>query len=53
MQEWVSIYEPNECDIRTPDIYRFGQVDGLSTGPPDRGVTSVLLDDVQQSRTVK
>ena len=28
MQEWVSIYETNECDI-----YRLPQVDGLSTGP--------------------
>ena len=34
MQEWVSIYETNECDIGTPDIYRFPQVDGLSMGPP-------------------
>ena len=40
MQEWVSIYETNKCDIRTPDIYRFSQVDGLSTGPRDRGVTN-------------
>ena len=39
MQKWVSIYETNECDIRTPDIYRFPQVDELSTGPQDRGVT--------------
>ena len=23
MQEWVSIYETCECDIRAPDIYRF------------------------------
>ena len=22
MPEWVSIYETNECDIETPDIYR-------------------------------
>ena len=34
MQEWVSIYETNECDIGTPDIHRFPQVDGLSTEPP-------------------
>ena len=34
MQEWVSIYETNECDIGIPYIYRFPQVDGLSTGPP-------------------
>ena len=34
MQEWVSI---NECDIGTPDIYRFPQVDGLLTGPPELG----------------
>ena len=34
MHEWVSI---NECDIRTLDIYRFPQVDGLSTGPPGLG----------------
>ena len=40
MQEWVSIYETNECDIGTPDIHRFQQVDGLSTGPRDRGVTT-------------
>ena len=33
MQEWVSIHEINECDIGTPDIHRFSQVDGLSTGP--------------------
>ena len=33
MQEWVSIYETNECDIRTSDIYPFLQVDGLSMGP--------------------
>ena len=32
MQEWVSIYEINECDIGTPDIHRFSQVDVLSTG---------------------
>ena len=37
MQEWVSIYETNECDIRTPDIYRFMQVEELSTGPPGWG----------------
>ena len=34
MQEWVSIYETNECDIGTSDIHRFSQVDRLSTGPP-------------------
>ena len=34
MQEWVSIYETNECDIEKPGIHRFSQVDGLSTGPP-------------------
>ena len=34
MQEWVSIYETNECDIGTPYIHKFSQVDGLSTGPP-------------------
>ena len=28
MQEWVSIYATNECDIGTPDIHRFLQVDG-------------------------
>ena len=33
MQELVSIYETNECDIGTPDIHMFSQVDGLSTGP--------------------
>ena len=38
MQEWVSIYETNEFDIGTPDIYRFPQVEGLSTGPQDKGV---------------
>ena len=37
MQEWFSIYETNECDIGTTDIYMFPQVDGLSTGPPDLG----------------
>ena len=37
MQEWVSIYETNECDIGTPDIYRLPHVDGLLTGPPDLG----------------
>ena len=39
MQEWVSIYEINECDIRTPDIHRFPQVDGLSMGPTEIGVS--------------
>ena len=34
MQEWVSIYEKNECNIGTLNIHRFSQVDGLSTGPP-------------------
>ena len=34
MQEWVSIYETDECDIGAPDIHRFSWVDGLSTGPP-------------------
>ena len=34
MQEWVSVYETNECDIGTPDIQRFPQVDGLSTRAP-------------------
>ena len=34
MQEWVSIYETNECDIGTSDIDRFSQVDSLSMGPP-------------------
>ena len=34
MQEWVSIYETNECDIGTLNIYRLPQVDELSTGPP-------------------
>ena len=34
MQERVSI---NECDIGTPDIYRFPQVEGLSTTLPDLG----------------
>ena len=33
-QKWVSIYETCECDIRAPDIHRFLQVEGLSTGPP-------------------
>ena len=33
MQEWVSIYETNECDIGTPDIHRFLQVNGSSMGP--------------------
>ena len=31
MQEWVPI---NKCDIGTPDIYRFSEVDGLSSRPP-------------------
>ena len=39
MQEWVSIYETNEYDIGTLDIYRFLQVDGLSTGPLGFGVS--------------
>ena len=46
MQEWVSIYETNECDIRTPDIYRFLQVEELSTGPPGWGcqiLTSLIF----------
>ena len=34
IREWVSIYETCECDIGAPDIHRFSQVDGLSTGPP-------------------
>ena len=34
IRKWVSIYETCECDIRAPDIHRFPQVDGLSTGPP-------------------
>ena len=34
MQEWVSIYETNECDIGALDVHRFSQVDRLSTGPP-------------------
>ena len=34
MQGWVSIYETNECDIGAFDIYRFPQVDGLSTKSP-------------------
>ena len=38
------IYETNECDIRTPDIYRFSQVDGLSTGPPVWGCHSVVSE---------
>ena len=34
MQEWVSIYEINECNIETLDIHRFPQIDKLSTRPP-------------------
>ena len=34
MQEWVSAYETNECDIGTTDIHRFSKVDRLPTGPP-------------------
>ena len=34
MQEWVLIYETNECDIGTPNIHKFSQVGGLSTGAP-------------------
>ena len=40
MQEWVSVYETNECDVGTTDIHRFLQVDGLSTEPRDRGATA-------------
>ena len=36
------IDETNECDIRTPDIYKFPQVDGLSTGPPRMGCNNLL-----------
>ena len=41
MQEYVSIYETNESDIGTLDIYRFPQVDGLSTGPSGFGVSQL------------
>ena len=37
MQEWVSIYETNECDIGTPDIHR---LTSCQWDPWDRGVTS-------------
>ena len=40
MQELVSIYETNGCDIGTTDIYRFPQVDRLSTGPLGKGCHS-------------
>ena len=43
MQEWVSIYEINECDIGTPDIYKFPQVDGLSTGPLGMGCHKIIF----------
>ena len=33
MQEWVLVYETNDCDFATTDIQRFTQVDGLSMGP--------------------
>ena len=39
MQEWVSIYETNECDIGIPDIYRFRKLTGCQRDPWDKGVT--------------
>ena len=39
MQKEVSIYETCEYDIGAPDIYRFLQVDGLSTRPPGIGTS--------------
>ena len=33
-----------ECDIGTPDIYRFPQVDGLSTGPLELGCHSMVSE---------
>ena len=44
MQEWVYI---NECDIGTPNIYRFPQVDGLSTGPPELGCHTMHTTDLR------
>ena len=44
MQEWVSIYETNECDIGTPDIHRFPQVDGLSKGAPGWGCHNMVSE---------
>ena len=43
IQKWVSIYETNECDTGIPNIHRFLQVDGLSTGPPGFGASQLLL----------
>ena len=44
MQEWVSIYETNECDIGILDIHKFPQVNGLSTGPPGKGCHNMVLE---------
>ena len=43
MSQYIEI---NECDIGTPDIYRFPQVDGLSMGPPGFGVSQLDIDIV-------
>ena len=43
IQKWVSIYETCDYDIRAPDIHRFPQVDGLSTGPPGIGTSQIWL----------
>ena len=42
-QKWVLIYETCECDIGAPDIHRFLWIEGLSTGPRDRGVTKIIV----------
>ena len=42
MQEWVSIYETNECDIGTPDITGFRRLMCCQRDPLDRGVTDSL-----------
>ena len=34
----------NEFDIGTPDIHRFSQVDGLSTGPPGMGCHNMVSE---------
>ena len=40
MQEWVSIYETNECDIRTLDIHMFRRLTSCQWDPWDRGITA-------------
>ena len=53
IQEEVSLYETNECDIGIPDIHTFSWVDGLSTGPPGLGRHNIYITKTKSKTYIR